>query len=176
MLFLRKKKTLSNNRTAALWLQCMHLIDIVHKFIHAERLEDWHLHISTLQEMLPTFAAWGHNNYTKSVWLYLQQMSTLETNCPNLFKHYIDGNHILRRSNFKSWGGISIYQGIEQTLMRDLKSEGGSTRGRGFNSVQRNLFVFSHPLCAEVTDAIEKLSSCSFVPSTEMKEAEIQEW
>ena len=30
--------------------------------------------------------------------------------------------------------------------------------------------VFSRPLCAEVTDAIEKLSSCSFVPSTEIKE------
>ena len=46
----------------------------------------------------------------------------------------------------------------------------GLTRGRGFNSVQRNLFVFSRLLCAKVTHAIEKLSSCSFVPSTEMKE------
>ena len=148
----------------------MHLIDIVRKFIRAERLGDWHLHISTLQEMLPLFAACRHNNYTKSVWLYLQQMSTLETNYPNLFKKYIDGNHILRRNNFKCWGGIHIDQGIKQTLMRDLKFEVGLTRGRGFNSVQRNLFVFLRPLCAEVTDAIEKLSSCSFVPSTEMKE------
>ena len=148
----------------------MHLIDIVRKFIRIERLGDWRLHISTLQEMLPIFAACRRNNYTKSVWLYLQQMSTLKTNYLNLFKQHIDGNHILRRTNFKCWGGISIDQGNEQTLMRDLKSEGGLTRGRGFNSVQRNLFVFSRPLCAEVTDTIEKLSSCSFVPSTEMKE------
>ena len=54
--------------------------------------------------------------------------------------------------------------------MRDLKSEGGLARGRGINSVQRNLFVFSRPLCAEVNDAIEKLSSCYFASSTEMKE------
>ena len=54
--------------------------------------------------------------------------------------------------------------------MRDLKSDGGLTRGRGFTSVQRNLFAFSSPLCAEVMDTIEKVSSCSFVPITEMKE------
>ena len=151
-----KKKTLSNNRTAALWSQYMHLIDIVHISICAERLGDWHLHISTLQEMLPIFVACGHNNYTKSVWLYLQQMSTLETNYPNLFKQYIDGNHILRRTNFKCWGGIPINQGIEQTLMRDLKFEGGLTRGRGFNSVQRNLFVFLRPLCPGHTMTITR--------------------
>ena len=54
--------------------------------------------------------------------------------------------------------------------MRELKSEGRLTRGRWFTSVQRNLFVFSSPLCVEVMDAIEKVSSCSFVPITEMKE------
>ena len=151
----------------------MHLLDIVCKFIHAERLGDWHLHISTSQEMLSVFATCGHNNYTKSVWLYFQQMPTLETNYPNLFKQYTDGNDILRRTNFKCWGEISIDQGIEQTLMRDLKCEGGLTRGRGFNSVLRNLFVFSRPLCAKVTHAMEKLSSCSFVPSAEMKEGSV---
>ena len=35
-----KKKTLSYNRTAALWLQYMHLIDIVRAFIRAERHGD----------------------------------------------------------------------------------------------------------------------------------------
>ena len=93
------KKTLSNNRTAALWLQHMHLIDIIRKFIQTERLGGWRLHISTLQK-----SACGHNNYTKSVWLYLQEILTLETNYPNLFKQYIEGNHILRRTNFKCWG------------------------------------------------------------------------
>ena len=43
-----KKKTPINNRTAALWLEYMHVLDIVCKFIRAERLGDWRLHISTL--------------------------------------------------------------------------------------------------------------------------------
>ena len=46
--------------------------------------------------------------------------------------------------------------------MCDLKSDGGLTKGRGLASVQRNLFIFSSPLCAEVMDALQKLSSCSF--------------
>ena len=44
----KKKKTVINNRTAALWLEYMHLLDIVCKFIRAERLGDWRLHVSTL--------------------------------------------------------------------------------------------------------------------------------
>ena len=83
-------------------------------------------------------------------------MLTLETNSPDLFKQYIDGIHILRRNNVKCWGRISADERTEQTLMRDLKFDGRLTRERQYNSVQRNLFVFSRSLCAEVTDAIEK--------------------
>ena len=56
---LSEKTTLSNNRNAALWL---HVMDIVGKCICAERLGDWHLQLSTLQEMLPIFAASGQIN------------------------------------------------------------------------------------------------------------------
>ena len=54
-------------------------------------------------------------------------------------------------------------QGIEETFMRNLKSEGSLIRGRGFNNVQINLFIFSYQLCAEITDAIEKLSTIIFI-------------
>ena len=47
--------------------------------------------------------------------------------------------------------------------MRNLKSEGSLIRGRGFNNVQTNLFIFSYQLCAEITDAIEKLSTIIFI-------------
>ena len=65
MLFV--KKNLNNNRTAALWLQYMHLIDIVRAFIRAERIGDGRLHLSTLQAMLPIFAACGHKHCNKSI-------------------------------------------------------------------------------------------------------------
>ena len=57
--------------------------------------------------------------------------------------------------------------------MHDLKSEVRLTRVRKYNSVQRNLFVFSRPFCAGFTDAPEELSCSFFVPSREMKEGSV---
>ena len=47
--------------------------------------------------------------------------------------------------------------------MRNLKSEGSLITGRDFNSVQINLLIFSYQLCAEITDAIENLSTIIFI-------------
>ena len=35
------------SRTSALWVQYMHMIDILHKFIRAERTGNWELHLQT---------------------------------------------------------------------------------------------------------------------------------
>ena len=48
-----KKKILETSRTAKLWLQYMHLIDLLKKFIRAERTGNWQLHLKTLESMLP---------------------------------------------------------------------------------------------------------------------------
>ena len=47
------------SRTASLWLQYMEMIDLLRKFVKAERLGDWDLHLQSLHEMLPYFAASG---------------------------------------------------------------------------------------------------------------------
>ena len=60
-----KRKELMDNRTAKLWMIYMQLNDIIKEFIRADRLGMWDLYLSTLQKMLPFFAASGHNNYTK---------------------------------------------------------------------------------------------------------------
>ena len=56
-----------SSRTSALWVQ---LIDILRKFIRAERTGNWELHLQSIQDMLPCMAASGHNSYTKSAMLY----------------------------------------------------------------------------------------------------------
>ena len=47
------------------------MIDLLRQFLKAERTGNWHLHLKTLQAMLPYFAAAGHNLYTKSVYIYI---------------------------------------------------------------------------------------------------------
>lgn len=52
----------------------MTMIDILKKYLRAERTGDWNLQLISLKEMLPFFAAAGHNLYTKSVHVHIQEM------------------------------------------------------------------------------------------------------
>ena len=139
------------------------MIDLIKKQIQSERLGDWKLHLEVLKEMLPYFAACGHNNYTKSVWLYLQQMSVLQEKNPTVFKNFMEGFHVVRRNDSRVWAGVSPDQVIEQTLMRSIKSTGGLTRGTGFGVVQRNTYLFSKPACSEVSCKMQELTGVKFV-------------
>ena len=79
-----------------------------------------------------------------------------------------------KKNQFQMLGGISVDHRIEQALMLNRKSEDRITKGR-FNKVLEHLFVFSRPLCSEVMDGIEELSSFSFVARTGInKKVEIQ--
>ena len=107
------KASLSGQRTAVLWLEYMKMVDILRKFIKGERTGNWKLHLQAVYEMLPYFAAAGHNQYAKSAYFYLQIMQNLETSHPSVYKKFLDGLHVVRRSD-RFWGGLSTDLIIEQ--------------------------------------------------------------
>ena len=88
-----------SSRTSALWVQYMSMIEILRKFIRAEHTGNWELHLQSIQAILSYMAASGHNSYTKSDMLYLQQMSNLPIQHPNVQQHFSEGLHVIRRSN-----------------------------------------------------------------------------
>ena len=135
----------------------MNMVDIMKKFIRAERLGNWHLHLEATQQMLPYIAASGHNNYLKSVHLYLQKMSILPEEHPDVYQSFLDGLHVTRRSN-RQWAGLSTDLIIEQVLMRSLKTSGGLTRGRGMTEQQRTIWTLAMPKCAEINHTMQELS------------------
>ncbi len=51
----------------------------------------WEIHLQVTHEMLPYLAASGHNLYTKSMQIYLQQMSNLQDTPLELFRHFDKG-------------------------------------------------------------------------------------
>ena len=53
------------------------------------------------------------------------------------------------------WAGLSSDHGIEQTLMRSLKSTGGLTRGSGMTEDIRNLWTLSAPVTSEYNIAMQ---------------------
>ena len=90
-------------------------------FIRAERTGDWNLHIHASEQMLPFFAAAGHNNYLKSMLLNLQDIKNL---CTCLKSKYEKGLFTIWRKDKLFWSGTFTDQVIEQDLMLSGKSEG----------------------------------------------------
>lgn len=165
----KAKKSMQNLRTANLWLQFMKMMEILRKFIKGERMGIWKMHIQAMYEMLPYLAASGHNLYTKSIHIYLQQMSKLQETSPEVFRHFSQGLHVVRRSN-RFWAGLSPDLVIEQVLMRSMKTSGGLTRGRGMTETQRLIWLLSHPLCAEVNNAMQQLTGINYNTSEQHKD------
>lgn len=69
--------------------------------------ENWQrqMHLFAVKEMLPYFAATGHNIYIMSAYTYLQQMQTLEVNHTDIYLKFCEGYHVVRRSS-KYWEGL----------------------------------------------------------------------
>jgi len=58
-------RSLSEHRTAMLWLMYIKLVAILHTFIRAGHTGNWLLYLQALQQILPYLAAPGHYKYTK---------------------------------------------------------------------------------------------------------------
>jgi hypothetical protein len=121
------------------------------QFIHAERVGDFELHLSTLGDMLPYFHACGHHNYAKCGHIYIQVMReeikklsegmqhfgelvlkpSLTLRIIGERKRFVDeGAFAVRRLDYE-WGGIHSDLAIEQSVMAPSKRIGGISSGRG---------------------------------------------
>ncbi len=101
-----KIDSLKSSRTASLWFQFMKMIDILRQYIRAEHTGNWALHLNAISKMLPYLAASGHNHCSQSAWVYLQQMSQLEEQHPDIYQQFQEGLYVVRRSD-RLWAGLS---------------------------------------------------------------------
>ena len=137
------------------------MVDILRSFIRAERTANWELHLKALTRMLPYLAVSGHNLYVKCARLYLQSMTDLRTDHLDVYRDFLSGLHVARRSD-RFWAGLSIDLVIEQVLMRSLKISGGLTRGRGLTEQKRLIWLLSMPACAETNHTMQELTGVQF--------------
>ena len=145
------------------------MVEILCKFIRAERTGNFHLHLQAVKDMLPFFASSGHSLYAKSAYIYLQTMSNLQETHPQVYAKFQEGYHVVRRSD-RLWAGLSTDLVIEQVLMRSLKTTGGLTRGRGMTELQRTVWLLSTPACAEVSRAMQEVTNITYNTSEQHKE------
>ena len=113
-------------RTAKLWIMYMDMVAILHSLIRSARTGNWKLYLQSLRKMLPYLAPSGHNNYVKSLMLYLQRMEKLDATHHAVYAQFMEGLFVLRRSD-SYWTGIFGDLYIDQVLMGSVKSVGGLT-------------------------------------------------
>ena len=147
------KKTLSNNRTAKLWFQYQDQVAVLRTFQRSERVSLFDLYVQGLCEMHPHLAAAGHNPYTQSLALYIPEMQNLPNTHPEVYKAFNDGLFTVHRSE-DDWTGIFTDTYIETGVIRSIKLQSGLTHGRGFSEIVRLLFLFSRPICSNISEAM----------------------
>ena len=147
----------AQSRTARLWLLYVKYVSMLRTFITAERTGNWLLHLDTVTNMLPLFAATGHANYAKSARVYVQQMRELSTTHPWLHDQFMAGLVNPRRSD-RVWAALSTDLVIEQTMMKDGKTPGGLTRGRGMTESVRSTWIGSVAECTSIHTAMSHVT------------------
>jgi hypothetical protein len=101
--------------------------------------------------------------------MYVDEMSKLEASHPEVYRHFMNGLHVVRRSD-RFLGGFSSDLIIEQVLMRSVKSTGGLTRGHGMTEQQRNIWLLSMPACADISSSMQEFTAVSYETSEQHKE------
>ena len=96
-------------------------------------------------------------------------MQSFKDDHPVVHDLFQAGYHVVRRID-RYWDGLSTDLVIEQVLMRSVKSQGGLTRGRGMNEIQRLLWLLSMPACAQVNLAMQTLTGVRYESSEQHKE------
>ena len=155
------KNNLSSSRTGNLWFLYIEVVEILCKFITAERTGNFSLHLQAVKDMLPFFAASRHSLYAQSAYIYLQTMSNLHEIHPYVYAKFQEGYHDVRRSD-RLWAGLSTDLAIEQVLMRSLETTGGLTWERGMTELQRTVWLLSTPGCAEVNRAMQEVANVTW--------------
>ena len=103
------------------------MLEVARTLVKADRTGSWDMHLGAISKCLPIFAAAWHFNCLKTAYLYLQDMTTLETTNPAVVSQFRKGLRVVRLTD-KYWAGLGCDLVIEQTLMRTLKSNGGLSR------------------------------------------------
>ena len=106
------KEKFSEARTAKLWFQYLHMVEIICTFIKAERTGNFYLHLQSISEMLPYFAASTNHLHARLAHIYLQTMQNLEVTNKKVYERFQNDYYVVRRSQ-RFWGGLSTYLIIE---------------------------------------------------------------
>ena len=152
------KESLIRSDLNKFWLLYVNMVELLYNNLMAERCGLWDLYKYSLRKMLPYLAGTGRNNYTRSVFWFLQEMDNLND---EISKEFREGLFVVRRTG-AFWSGVSPDLCIEQTLMAGLKGSTGLTKGRSLTEQSRLAWVLSRPAIAALDTAVKEMTGVQY--------------
>ena len=90
-----------DNPTFSFWRQYMKMVGILLRFTRAVREGNWLLYLSSFAEMLPWFALYDRNNYTRWGCVFLADMRQLKETAPEVYDGFINGDFVAKEADTK---------------------------------------------------------------------------
>lgn len=104
--------------TAQYWMIYIQFIQLYHTFIRAVRTGDHHLYIFTLPSIIRIFFAFNHQNYSRWLTLFHENLMNMEETHPGIAQDFVEGILSIRRTE-KPFSRLPIDLTLEQTINAD---------------------------------------------------------
>ena len=109
------------------WQWYLDTVDLLLCFVRATCEEDWKLHLTCIQNMIPWFHAYDYYNYARYASLYWCQMKHLPESHPEAYIKMLQGGFVVQRS-CRGFTQTVVDQTLEQILSKEKKSKSGIIR------------------------------------------------
>ena len=106
------------------WGSYIQMVQLLLRYIRAEREGSWSLHLSVTAQMAPHFFAMDRTNYSRWLPVYLGDMHQLSVTEPEIHQEFMDGGHPISRST-QPFSQVWTDMALEQSVNLDSKSNGG---------------------------------------------------
>ena len=129
--------------TFGFWDEFIDMVEILLRFIRAEREGIWNLHLDALSDMLPYFFAYDRINYSRWSSVYLADMKSLPRVAKEVHDEFMSGKHPVKRAP-GSFNQVWTDLALEQSVNRDSKVKGGITSFTQHKEAVNRWFLTSH--------------------------------
>ena len=109
------------SKTFQFWNEYTKMVGMLLRYIRAERVGNWDLHLASVVEMIPYMFAYDHTNYARWMSVYLCDMRLLPSIAPSVQMESEAGSHSVNLSA-NSFNMVWTDMALEQSENRDTKT------------------------------------------------------
>ena len=96
----------SEGNLAKFWLSFIEMAKILLNLLTATQSGNWHLFLGTIRDILPYTFTYDDINYSRYLTVMLAEMVSLETENPDVYQQFIEGNLTAQLSEHSTFGRI----------------------------------------------------------------------